>query len=155
MNITFENPDKVNGLMTLTVVEADYSEQVEKELKNFRKNANYPGFRKGMVPMGLIKKQYGPSAKMDAINKIVGEQIYKYVQDNKIQMLGQPMPSEKQEPQDIENDKDFTFLFDIAVAPEFEVKLSGHDKVAYYNIKADDELINRHVEMFASRSENM
>ena len=86
MNISFENPDKVNGLLTLTVEEADYKENVEKTLKDYRKKANIPGFRPGMVPMGLIKKQFGTSVKMDAINKLVGEQIYKYVQDNKIQM---------------------------------------------------------------------
>jgi len=152
MNIVFENADKVNGLMTLTVDESDYKDAVEKQLKDYRKKANYPGFRPGMVPMGLIKKQVGTQVKMDVINKVVGEQIYKYVQDNKIQMLGQPLPSEKQVPQDLEKDTTFTFVFDIAVAPEFEVKLSGRDKVAYYTIKADDDLINRQVEMFASRS---
>ena len=86
MNISFENPDKVNGLLTITVEEADYQASVEKTLKDYRKKANYPGFRPGMVPMGLIKKQFGASAKMDAINKLIGEQIYKYMQDNKIQM---------------------------------------------------------------------
>ena len=84
MKISFENPDKVNGLLTITVEEADYQASVEKTLKDYRKKANYPGFRPGMVPMGLIKKQYGASAKMDAINKLIGEQIYKYMQDNKI-----------------------------------------------------------------------
>lgn len=152
MNIVFENPDKVNGLMTITVEEADYKESVEKQLKDYRKKANIPGFRPGMVPMGLIKKQFGTSVKADVINKFIGEQLYKYVQDNKIQMLGQPLPSEKQEPQDLEHETTFNFVFDIAVAPEFEVKLSGHDKVAYYNIVADDALIDRQVEMFASRS---
>lgn len=152
MNIVFENPDKVNGLMTLTIEEVDYKDAVEKQLKDYRKKANFPGFRPGMVPMGLIKKQVGTQVKMDAINKVVGEQIYKYVQDNKIQMLGQPMPSEKQVPQDLEKDTTFTFVFDIAVAPEFEVKLSGRDKVDYYNITVDDALIDRQVDMFASRS---
>ncbi len=152
MNIVFENPDKVNGLMTLTVEEADYKDAVEKELKIVRKKANVPGFRPGSVPMGMIKKMYGASAKMETINKLVGEEIYKHVNDNKIQMLGQPLPSDKQQPQDLEKDSNFTFMFDIAVAPEFEVKLSGHDKVEYNPIKVDDALIDRQVEMFASRS---
>ncbi len=152
MNISFENPDKVNGLMTLTVEEADYKENVEKTLKDYRKKANYPGFRPGMVPMGLIKKQFGTSAKMDAINKLVGEQIYKYVQDNKIQMLGEPLPSETQDAQDLEKDGPYTFKFDIAVAPEFKIELSGKNKIDYYNITVDDKLIDRQVEMFASRS---
>ena len=88
MKISFENPDKVNGLLTLTVEEADYKENVEKTLKNYRKKANVPGFRPGMVPMGMIKRQFGTTAKVDEINKLLGEQIYKYVKDNNIQMLG-------------------------------------------------------------------
>ena len=151
MNISFEIADKVNGLLTLTVEEADYQENVEKALKDFRKKANYPGFRPGMVPMGLIKKQYGASAKMDAINKLIGEQIYKYVQDNKIQMLGEPLQHEGQEPQDLEKPAPYTFQFDIAVAPEFSIELNGHNKIDHYTITIDDALIDRQVDMFASR----
>ena len=104
MKISFENPDKVNGLITLTVEEADYKENVEKTLKNYRKRANVPGFRPGMVPMGMIKRQFGTTAKVDEINKLLGEEIYKYVKDNNIQMLGEPLPSDKQEPVDLEKD---------------------------------------------------
>ena len=152
MNISFENPDKVNGLLTITVEEADYQASVEKTLKDYRKKANYPGFRPGMVPKGLIKKQFGASAKMDAINKLIGEQIYKYMQDNKIQMLGEPLPSEKQEAQDLEKPAPYTFAFDIAVAPEFKIELNGHNKIDHYTITVDDALIDRQVDMFASRS---
>ncbi len=152
MKISFENPDKVNGLLTITVEEADYQASVEKTLKDYRKKANYPGFRPGMVPMGLIKKQYGASAKMDAINKLIGEQIYKYMQDNKIQMLGEPLPSEKQEAQDLEKPAPYTFVFDIAVAPEFKIELNGHNKIDHYTIIVDDALIDRQVEMFTSRN---
>ena len=105
-----------------------------------------------MVPMGLIKKQYGASAKMDAINKLIGEQIYKYMQDNKIQMLGEPLPSEKQEAQDLEKPAPYTFAFDIAVAPEFKIELNGHNKIDHYTIIVDDALIDRQVEMFTSRN---
>ena len=152
MNISFENPDKVNGLLTITVEEADYQASVEKTLKDYRKKANYPGFRPGMVPMGLIKKQFGASVKMEAINKLIGEQIYKYMQDNKIQMLGEPLPSEKQEAQDLEKPAPYTFAFDIAVAPEFKIELNGHNKIDHYTITVDDALIDRQVDMFASRS---
>ena len=152
MKISFENPDKVNGQLTITVEEADYQASVEKTLKDYRKKANYPGFRPGMVPMGLIKKQYGASAKMDAINKLIGEQIYKYMQDNKIQMLGEPLPSEKQEAQDLEKPAPYTFAFDIAVAPEFKIELNGHNKIDHYTIIVDDALIDRQVEMFTSRN---
>ena len=152
MKISFENPDKVNGLMTITVEEADYKENVEKTLKDYRKKANMPGFRPGQAPMGLIKRQYGAAARMDEINKLVGKEIYKYVQDNNIQMLGEPLPSEKQEPQDLENGTEFTFYFDIAVAPEMKVSLTGRDKVDYYNIIVDDKLVDQQVDMFASRA---
>ena len=154
MKISFENPDKINGLLTLTVEEADFKEDVEKTLKDYRKKANLPGFRPGMVPMGMIKRQYGPAVKVDVINKLVGEQIYKYMQDNKIQMLGEPLPSEKQETLDLDKDAPYTFLFDIAVAPEFKVELTDKDKIDYYNIEVDDQLIDRQVDMFASRSGN-
>ena len=92
MKISFENPDKINGLLTLVVEEEDYKNDVEKTLKDYRKKANVPGFRPGQAPMGMIKRQFGPSVKMEAINKLVGQQIYKYVQDNNIQMLGEPLP---------------------------------------------------------------
>ena len=125
MNIQFECNDKVNGLMTITVEAADYQEQVEKKLKDYRKKAQMPGFRPGMVPMGLIKKQYGTAVKVDEVNRLLGEKLYEYVHENKIQMLGEPLPNEeKQQPQDLAGDGPFTFVFDIAVAPEFTAELS-------------------------------
>ena len=151
MNITFENPDKVNGLMTITVEENDYKENVEKALKDYRKKANVPGFRPGQVPMGMIKRMYGNAVKMDAINRVVGQEMYKYVQENKIQMLGEPLPHEGNEAVDIEKDAPYTFQFDLAVAPEINVKLSGHDKVDYLTIEVDDKLIDQQVQMYASR----
>ncbi len=152
MKISFDNADKVNGLMTLTVEAEDYKEKVEKKLKEYRKKANVPGFRPGMVPMGLIKRQYGTAVKVDIINQILGQEIYKYVNDNKIKMLGEPMPSEKQVPQDLEGDGPFEFIFDIAVAPDFTITLSDKDKVTYYDIKADDQLVDSQIDMLASRS---
>ena len=152
MKIAFENPDKVNGLLTLTVEEADYKENVEKTLKNYRKKANIPGFRPGMAPMGMIKRQFGTSVKVDEINKLLGDQIYKYVKENNIQMLGEPMPSDKQVPVDMEGDAPYTFMFDIAVAPEFKIELNGDDTIDYYTIAVDDEVVNRQIDMFASHS---
>ena len=152
MKVTFENPDKVNGLMTLTVEEADYQEKVDKTLKDYRKKANVPGFRPGQVPMGIIKRQFGTSVKVDTVNKLLGEEIYKYVNENKIQMLGDPMPSEQQEQVDIEGEAPYVFKFDIAVAPEFKAELTDKDKIDYYVIEADDKLIDNQVDMFASRS---
>ena len=152
MNITFEAPDKINGLMTITLESADYQPAVEKTLKAYRKRANIPGFRPGQAPMGMIKRQFGTSVKVDAVNKILGEKLYDYVRENKIQMLGEPLPSEQQEALDFESDQPLTFKFDIAVAPEFEAKLSGKDKIDYYNITVDDKMIDQQVEMYQSRS---
>ena len=153
MKITFDCHDKINGLLTMTVEPADYQEQVEKTLKNYRKKAQVPGFRPGMVPMGMIKKQYGTAVKVDEVNKLMGEKLYEYIHENKIQMLGEPLPNqEKQVPQDFEKDGELTFVFDIAVAPEFKAELTAKDKIDYYAIKADDKLIDDQVQMYASQA---
>jgi trigger factor len=151
MKITFDCPDKINGVLTMTIEPADYQEKVEKTLKDYRKKAQVPGFRPGMVPMGMIKKQYGTAVKVDEVNRLMGEKLYEYVRENKIQMLGEPLPSDKQQPQDFEKDGEMTFVFDIAVAPEFKVTLSGKDKIAYYTIDVDDKLIDQQVQMYASQ----
>ena len=151
MNITFEAPDKVNGLMTITLEKEDYQGEVDKTLKDYRKRAQVPGFRPGQTPMGMIKRQYGTAVKVDVVNKLLGEKLYEYVQKNNIQMLGEPLPNESQEPQDIEKDDALTFKFDIAVAPEFKAELTGKDKIDFYNITVDDKLIDQQVEMYRSR----
>jgi trigger factor len=138
--------------MTITLETADYQPEVEKTLKDYRKRANIPGFRPGQAPIGMIKRQFGTSVKVDVVNKMLGEKLYGYVQDNKIHMLGEPLPSSQQEPLDFEGDKPLTFKFDIAVAPEFEAKLSAKDKVTYYNITVDDKMIDQQVEMYQSRA---
>lgn len=151
MKVSFENPDKINGLLTITVEDDDYKAEVEKTLKEYRKTANVPGFRPGQVPMGMIRRRFGSAVKMDAINKVLGDELQKYIADNNIAMLGEPLASEKQQPQDLEKDGPYTFMFDIAVAPEFDIKLDANDTVDYYEITADDTLIDSEVEMFASR----
>lgn len=152
MNITFENPEKVNGVLTLVVEEADYAAEVKKTLNEYRKKAQIPGFRPGQAPIGLIKRQIGASVKVDAINKLVGEKLYEYVKENKINMLGEPMPHEGEEPVDLDQPAPYTLKFDIAVAPEFEAKLNGHDKVVYYDVTVDDAIIDQQIDAFASRS---
>ena len=148
MKISFECADKINGLLTMTVEPADYQDAVEKTLKNYRKKAQVPGFRPGMVPMGMIKKQYGTAVKVDEVNKVLGEKLYEYIQENKIQMLGEPLPNqEKQVPQDFEKDAEL-----IAVAPEFKAELSGKDKIDYYTIKVDDKMLDDQVQMYASQA---
>ena len=153
MKIAFDCADKINGVLTMTIEQADYQEKVEKTLKEYRKKAQVPGFRPGMVPMGMIKKQYGTAVKVDEVNRLLGEKLYEYIRENKIQMLGDPLPNtEKQVAQDFEKEGDLTFVFDIAVAPEFEAKLSGKDKIAYYTIDVDDKLIGQQVEMYQSQA---
>ena len=151
MKVSFEAPDKINGLLTITVEEDDYKEDVEKTLKEYRKKANVPGFRPGQVPMGMIKRQFGSAIKMDAVNKLLGNEIEKYISENNIQMLGEPLGSEKQEAQDLETEPPYTFMFDIAIAPEFKVELTNKDKIDYYDIQVDDELVDKQVKMFAAR----
>ena len=151
MKVSFDCPDKINGLLTVTIEEDDYKNDVEKELKNYRRRANMPGFRPGMVPMGLIRRQYGNAVKMDVVNHKLSDEVNKYIADNKISMLGMPMGSEKQEPVDLEKEAPYTFMFDIAVAPEFDIELSDKDAVDYYDITVDDKLIDQQVEGFASR----
>ncbi len=152
MQVSGETPDKVNGLWPIVVEEADFKADLEKTLKDYRKRANIPGFRPGMAPMAMIKRQIGPQAKMEVINRIVGNEIQKSIAENNIEMLGQPLGSEKQVPVDLDKEAPYTFMFDIAVAPEINLTLSADDKLDYYEINVDDELVGRQVDMFASRS---
>lgn len=153
MNILFENPDKVNGVLTLTLEKEDYQAKVEKTLKDYRKKANVPGFRPGNVPMQMIKRQYGMSVKADVVNQMLGEKIYEYVRENKIQMLGEPMPNaDRQKEIDFKSDEPMEFVFDIAVAPEFKIELGEGDTVDYYAIEVDDKLVDQQVDMFRSRA---
>ncbi len=152
MKITFENPEKVSGVLTLTVEEADYQDNVRKALNEYRKKANIPGFRPGQAPMSLIKRQVGSQVKVDAINKLVGEKLYGYIRENKINMLGEPVQHLGQEPVDLDAPAPYTLQFDIAVAPEFDLKLDKRNKIVYYDIKADDKLIDQQIDAFASRT---
>lgn len=151
MNITFDKIDAVNGQITVQLVEADYAEKVEKALKDFRKKASMPGFRPGQVPMSLLKKRFGTEMLVEQVNKILGEQLYSYIREQKLNILGEPLPSENQESLDFENQKEFTFKFDVAIAPEFDAKLTAEDAVDYYTIQVTDDMVQKQVEMFASR----
>lgn len=153
MNTTFEKVDAVNGLITMQIEKADYAENVEKELKNFRKKANMPGFRPGQVPMGLIKKRFGTEVKAEAVDKLIREKLYGYIRDEKLNVLGEPLPNEEKTPKtDFELQDDFTFVFDVALAPEFDAKLTGKDKVDYYTIEVSDDMVQKQVESYAGRN---
>ena len=152
MNISFENPDKINGVLKITIEKDDYQGEVDKTLKSYRKQANIPGFRKGQAPIGMIKRQFGMQVKMDVINKILGDKLNGYIIDNKIAMLGNPLPNEAQVEQDLEKDGPFEFIFDIAVAPEINVEINGNDEIDHYSIDVDDKLVDQQVDMFRSRA---
>lgn len=152
MNISLENPEKVSGVLTLVVEEADFAGDVEKQLKDYRKKAQVPGFRPGNAPMGLIKKQIGAQVKVDVINRLVGEKLYAYVQENKINMLGEPMPHLGEKPVDLDAAAPYTLKFDIAIAPEFKAELTKKDSIVYYDITTDDAIVDQQIEAFASRS---
>ena len=124
MNITRENIDDLNAVLKVEIRKADYEEKVENVLKDYRKKANIKGFRPGMVPIGLVKKMYGKAVQIDEINKIVSENIHKYLTDEKIEILGDPLPkTDEQEKIDFDTQEDFTFSFELGLAPGFELKL--------------------------------
>ena len=153
MNTTFEKVDALNGLITMQIEKADYAENVEKELKNFRKKANMPGFRVGQVPLSLIKKRFGTEVKAEAVDKLIREKLYGYIRDEKLNVLGEPLPNEEKTPKaDFELQDDFTFVFDVALAPEFDAKLTGKDKVDFYTIEVSDEMVQQQVESYAGRN---
>ena len=152
MNISLENPEKVSGVLTLVVEEADFAGDVEKQLKDYRKKANVPGFRPGQAPLGLIKRQVGAQVKVDVINRLVGEKLYEYIKENKINMLGEPMPHLGEEPVDLDAAAPYTLKFDIAIAPEFKAELTKKDSIVYYDITTDDAIVDKQIEAFASRS---
>ena len=152
MEFTLKNQDATSAILSVNIQEADYAALVEKQLKNFRQKANVPGFRPGMVPMGLIKKQYGTAVKAEEINKLLQTKIFEYIRENKIDMLGEPLPIEEQQANiNMVDDKDFTFEFEIALAPKFDAVLDKNDALAYYKIQPTDEMVQGQVDAFAQR----
>ena len=147
MKVTKKEIDALNATLVISLVKDDYASDVEKVLKDYRQKANIPGFRPGKVPMGMVKKMYGTSVLVDEINKKVSHELYNYIYTNKIDILGEPLPNEnEQKTVNWDKDEEFDFFFDIAVAPEFEVKLSKKDKVKLYDIEPGNELIDKYVE---------
>lgn len=151
MNVTKKVVDDVNIVLSLNIDKADYAEAVEKQIKQVRKNAQMPGFRKGMVPAGLIRKQYGMQITVDEVNKLINDTMYKYIAENKINVLGEPMVDESQEPVDFATAENFTVSFAIAIAPEFELKLDDSVKVPYYTIKVSDEMLENQTKAYQNQ----
>ena len=152
MNISLENLDKVSAVLTIKLEKADYEAKVETALKNFRKKANVPGFRPGQVPMAILKKRFGKDITAEEVNKLLGEKLYEYIRENDLNILGEPLPSLEYQPEmDFDTMEEFTFKFDVALAPEFDVELSANDKLDYYEIEVSDDMVEKQVNMYAQR----
>ena len=143
MDIQFEKIGKVSGEITINMVKADYEANVNKALKDLGKKVQMPGFRPGHVPASLVKKMYGVQAKADEVNKLLQDSLFDFIKTKKINMLGEPLGSDKQTPQDIEKQDDFTFIFDIAIAPKFKAELGEDDTIDYYDIEVSDDTITK------------
>ena len=142
----------LKAVVKLTIEPADYQDEVAKQLKQVRQKAQMPGFRPGMVPAGLVKKMYGKGILADVLNKLVGENLNKHIEENKLQILGEPLPNDAETKNiDLDHEDTFTFAFDIAVAPEFDAKLTAKNKLPEYTIEPTEEMINKQVEAYTNR----
>ncbi|MCB0401025.1 MAG: trigger factor [Flavobacteriales bacterium] len=152
MNITKEKVDDLNAIIKVKLDQADYQENVDKVLKDYRRKANVPGFRKGHVPMSIIKKQVGPSIVVDEINKVLSESLHQYIQDEKLDILGNPLPKlDEQDKIDWNNQTDFEFNYEVGLAPQFDLKISDKYKFDYYKIKVADKDVDKYVTDVAKR----
>lgn len=151
MNIAKQSIDDLNAVLTLSFDKADYESKVNDALTNYRKKVQMPGFRAGKVPASLVNKMYGKSILVDEINKLVSENLSKYITDNKLNLLGEPLPSDKQQLIDFDTQDSFEFIFDIAVAPEFDVNLTKEDKLPYYTVAITDEMLDQQIKSITGR----
>jgi len=143
MNITKKDIDSLNAVVTVEISKEDYSDKVNSVLDNYRKNANIPGFRKGHVPMGMVKKQYGTAVLVEEVNKLLQENLHKYLTEEKLDVLGNPLP--KNETEIDWKSENFSFEFELGLAPEFTVDVKGKKAITHYNIVADDKMLDNQV----------
>lgn len=151
MNITKQDINDVNAVITLNISKSDYDERVKRVLNDYRKKANVPGFRPGKVPVSIINKMYGKSVLFDEVNKLMSDELNKYLSEADFQVLGDPLPSEEQQTIDFDAQEDFEFKFDIGLSPKVDLKLTKRDKLTFYEIIVDDELINKQIDQYQSR----
>jgi trigger factor len=152
MNIIKETIDDLNAVLKVKIEKPDYEDKVETVLKDYRKKATIKGFRPGMVPIGLVKKMYGRAVQIDEINKIVTENIQKYLTDEKLEILGDPLPkTDEQEKIDFDTQEDFTFSFEVGLTPAFELNLTKKNKVTQYEIIIDEKMRNEYLESYTRR----
>src|SRR5690554_5791594 len=143
MNITKKDIDNLNAVLTAEIGKNDYADKVEKVLNDYRKNANIPGFRKGHVPMGMVKKQYGKAVLVDEVNKLLQDALNKYLTEEKLDVLGNPLPKE------LENfdwdQENYSFEFELGLSPQFQVNMEPKEPITHYKIVAGDEMIDNQI----------
>ena len=153
MNISRENTGELTATVRIEILKEDYEENVIKQLKVVQHKANIPGFRPGKVPVGLVRKMYGKSIVADEVNKIISESLTKYIQDEKLDVLGNPLPnSEKNHEYTFEAENDFEFFFDMGLAPEIVLNLSGLLPVNHYVITVDDKMLDNYIDDIRRRN---
>ena len=149
MNISLNKIDSVNAVIKVEVKKADYEEKVDKALRNVRAKANFPGFRKGMVPLGMVKKLHGKTILVEELNKLVSDELHKHIKENNLDTLGEPLPNEEaQKALNLDTQEDFELLYDIALAPEFTITLNKRNKAPYYTVVVDDETLDMQVDSY-------
>ena len=144
MNISKKDINALNAELSITLAPADYEAKVENAIKKVQKQASLPGFRPGKVPVGLIKKQHGKSILVDEVNKILNETLYNYINDNKIEILGNPIPSQNSVV-DFEKQTEWTFNYELGLTPQFDLKLDNTQSFVYNTVKIDDELVEKYL----------
>src|SRR4030042_3132162 len=152
MNIKKDSIDELNAVLTVKIEKPDYEERVDNILKDYRKKARFDGFRPGKVPQGLVNKMYRKAVLVEEINKILSESLAKYLVDEKLNILGEPLPNvEKPLNIDWDHDTEFEFSLDIGLAPELDFTVTEKDKIPYYSIKVDEEELNKQIDRIRSR----
>lgn len=147
MNIVREDLKAGVALLKIQVAAADYSEKVNSAIEKYRKTAKVPGFRAGKIPVSLIKKQYGKGLLAEELNRLVSDSLFKYINDNKLEVIGQPIPSEDNEVKgDFDNPADFEFSYEVALTPDFEVALTKSTKLPYNKVNVDKKLIDNQID---------
>lgn len=150
MNVLLNKIDPVNAVIKIEVEKTDYQEKVEKSLRTYRAKASIPGFRKGMAPLGMLKKMHGKAILVEELNKLISDQLYNYIKENNLNILGEPLPHEGEKEIDLDNQENFEFSYDIALAPEFSISLTKRDKVPYYTVIVDDEMVDKQITSYRS-----
>jgi trigger factor len=152
MNVVEEKIDALNAVLRVQISPEDYAEKVESTLKDYRKQANMPGFRPGKTPMSLIKKKYGKAVLAEELNKAVSQSLHDFITNNNLDVLGNPLPKEDEEVKgDFDNPTDFEFAYEIGISPEFELKLSKKNKFDYLTVEINNEMLDKEVDNLARR----